>query len=306
MIGDDFQQTNSEGSNGYQAKGDINITTTNTGITYTEARQISIDLWHANALQLSQEAGQLAQQRAEDLFEEFLAKITDKDPNLLNALRDPGMQMALYSAERDYAKTGDKDVSKMLIDILAERAANQTRNLGQIALDESLTVVPKLTEEHLDALTLSHYINWRRFTPIIELEDLGAVLESFYEPFIDSLVSQSSCVQHLQYCNCATYVPGFTTTGNKRWYGLVNNVIQLAPALFPKAPGQQSTEANATFMDKSKDLINHNWPFMEKLTNVYGNYMLDRIHPTTVGRVLAQANRKRKTGASISIIEGIV
>ncbi|HEX8349034.1 MAG TPA: hypothetical protein VF598_03665, partial [Hymenobacter sp.] len=60
MINDKkLEQANTTGSTGYQSGGAMTVY----GISYTEARQIALDLWKANALELSQQAAQVASER---------------------------------------------------------------------------------------------------------------------------------------------------------------------------------------------------------------------------------------------------
>jgi len=121
-------------------------------------------------------------------------------------MRDPGMQHSLFEAQKAYAKTGDKDLEGLLIDILVERAANNERNLHQIVLDESLVVAPKLTAEHMDALSVNFMLTKTFDRTMNSLDSLKSYLERIIYPFLGTLHKDTLCYSHLQYLGCASIV----------------------------------------------------------------------------------------------------
>ena len=113
------------------------------GISYADAREIALDVYKANFIQLSQEAADLARQRATELTDDFLQKLKADNESAVASMSTPGMQAAIYEAQKQYAKTGDKNLEGLLVDILVERAATSERNIKQIVLDESLSVASR-------------------------------------------------------------------------------------------------------------------------------------------------------------------
>lgn len=91
------------------------------GISYADAKEIALDVYKANFLQLAQDAASLAINRAEQLTDDFLARLKERAPETIGSMRDPAMQMAIFTAQREYAKSGDMDLEDLLIDILVER-----------------------------------------------------------------------------------------------------------------------------------------------------------------------------------------
>jgi hypothetical protein len=176
------------------------------GITYADAKEIALDIYKSNFLKLSEEAADVAKARAEELTDKFLKELKEKNEQAIETLKDPGMQIALYSAQKEYARTGDKDLQDLLVDILIQRASQKERDIKQIVLDESLNVAPKLTFEQFDTLTLSWVITKTRHSGLVDLESLVNYFERFLEPFIDSLTENSSCYEHLQYVGCGSVI----------------------------------------------------------------------------------------------------
>ena len=156
MINDKIQkQEAGDGSTNLQGQSII----IHQGISYSDAKEIALDVYKSNFIQLSQSAGELAQKRAEEITDNFLTKLKEDNEDAINSMQDPSMQSALYEIQKQYVKTGDKDLEELLVDILVERASVTERNLHQIVLDESLTIASKLTLEQMDALTLNFIIS---------------------------------------------------------------------------------------------------------------------------------------------------
>ena len=148
------EQKSGDNSKNLQAGRDIFVH----GLTYTETKDLvkteAQEVFKQNSLVLANEAYNLVLSRSEELLDSFLKKLETKKPEAIEAMRDPGMQYSLFNAQKEYSKTGDKDLADLLEDILVERAQNPKRDLMQIVLDECITVAPKLTPDQFDALSL--------------------------------------------------------------------------------------------------------------------------------------------------------
>ncbi len=197
MINDTNQkQTGGDGSTNIQAQ---NVYY---GVTPTEARQIAIDVYNANITTLSQEAARTALSRAEELTDNFLKKVVEQRPILLAKFNDPGIQMALLGAQREYARTGDKNLESLLVSLLFDRAAESSRNLKQISLEEAMIVLPKLTQKHIDILSLNLLIteNWSRARSESALKHLLSMAVKFKA----TVEFQSPDIAHLIITGCVT------------------------------------------------------------------------------------------------------
>ncbi len=120
------------------------------------------------------------------------------------------MQAALFEAQKQYAKTGDKDLEGLLLDILVERASTPERSINQIVLDESLSVASKLTTEQMDALTVNYLLSKTINHGITSLERLDNYFEVEIIPFLSSLTKTSSCYEHLEYAGCGSIMEAST------------------------------------------------------------------------------------------------
>ncbi|MFM0201470.1 hypothetical protein PQR53_16560 [Paraburkholderia fungorum] len=152
-------QSSGDNSNNYQAQGDIVVQ----GVTEEGARQIALNVYTENFLQLGRDAADLALGRAQRLIEDYLRQQQKQAPEGLQQVNDPDFQSALFEAQKAFARSGDEDLEGLLVDILVERSGEPQRNLRQIVLNESIDTVAKLTQEHVDIIT---FIFLMRYTSV--------------------------------------------------------------------------------------------------------------------------------------------
>lgn len=174
----------------------------NQGISYSDAKEIANDVFKANFIELRQEAAIIAQKRAEEVTDKVIAQLSKRHPESINQFETPALQDALFTVQKQYAISGDKDLGDLLVDILVDRAAAPKRNMVQIVLDESLGIAPKLTLEQFDSLTLNFLlISTRR----LDAGNYEGLLDHFRRrivPFIENLSDKHSDYTHAEYLGC--------------------------------------------------------------------------------------------------------
>lgn len=190
-------------STSLQAGGDIHLTQ---GLSYIDAREIALDVFKSNFYQLAGEAVDIANKRAEEFTEKLIEKLQLEGESLLNSMKDPDMQYALYTAQKEYARSGDENLSEMLVEILVDRAGIEERSLMQIVLNESLEVLPKLTQSQLNILSLVFIIKYTRRLTIKNLNGFKEYLINTVYPFLQGISDSASTAnyQHLEYSGCGS------------------------------------------------------------------------------------------------------
>lgn len=183
-----------------------NVTVNNThnyGLTYTDAKEIALDVFKTNFYQLSKEAASIAKQRAEEITDKFLNELKEQLPDGISQMNQPDIQYALFTVQKEYARTGDKELLENLVNILVDRVAANERSLLQIVLNESLDVLPKLTNEQLDILSLVFLLRYSRRLNISNIEDFkNYLLESIIPFMVDA--KEESNYQHLEFTGCGS------------------------------------------------------------------------------------------------------
>ena len=198
MINDDKKtQSAGDGSTNTQAN---NITVYN-GITYPDAKEIA---FKANFLELANIAKETARVRAEELLDTYLDRLKQKNAEAISELKNPGMQIAMYEAQKSYAKTGDKDLENLLVEILVERSETTERNLKQITLDEAIQIAPKITKDHLSILTLNFFVTKCVVPNIHSYEDFKLRFLEVLQKISNDIFISNASVSYLKYTGCIT------------------------------------------------------------------------------------------------------
>lgn len=191
-----------EGGTAIQAGG--GVTVTKNGLTYSEVREVALDVFKANFYELSGLAKDIAKVRAEEVTEDFLSKLQKENSNGLSKANDPDFQYALFTVQKEYARTGDKELGDLLVDLLVDRSKQEQRDILQIVLNESLNTAPKLTDNQLAALAIVFLFMYTRCHYIEDHEMLGQHLDKYVAPFVSRLQKSVVGYQHLEFCGCGS------------------------------------------------------------------------------------------------------
>ena len=177
--------------------GDVNI------IVREQAgmRQLTQELYRANALHHKGRGADLATERAYELNENFLQALFRRaiPPAVLGS---PDMQYALVSAQRTAARSESPDLSGMLVDLLVERAAAQDDDFSKIILNEAIDVTARLTRDQFDALSLILSMKYVLDRNVRDVEAFRCYLDRLVFPFFRTASTAEVKYQHLEYVGC--------------------------------------------------------------------------------------------------------
>jgi len=202
MSSKDQEQYVNENSTAIQAGGNVTVVTT--GLTYSEVRDIAIDVFKGNFYKLAGSAKQTADTRGEEITEMFLSKLQKEYPAGLEKSRDPDFQYALFTVQKEYARNGDKELGDLLVDLLVDRSKQEQRDILQIVLNESLSTAPKLTQSQLAALAVIFLFRYTQNYGIGSHQMLGEYLDKHAFPFASQVVKNAACYQHLEFSGCGS------------------------------------------------------------------------------------------------------
>ena len=174
------------------------------GLSYAEVKEIALDVYRANFIELAGKAHDIARTRAEEITEEFLKKLQTENPSGFLKSEDPDFQHALFTVQKEYARTGDQELGDLLVDLLVDRSKQEQRNILQIVLNESLSTAPKLTNDQLAALAIIFLFRYTQNFTLGNHQALGEYFDKSVLPFADKLSMSNSCYQHLEYSGCGS------------------------------------------------------------------------------------------------------
>lgn len=195
--------TATNGSTSIQAQGDVTII----GVTPSDVLNIANQVFEANFYKLSSIAHDIATARAKELVDLYLGKLIVENPDGLKKANDPDFQYSLFTAQKEYARTGDKNLGELLVNLLIDRSKEDQRNLIQIVLSESLAVAPKLTDDQLAALSMAFFFNHVQMN-VSSHEQFGNSLDRNIAQFVPKIIESNACYQHLEFSGCGSVFIG--------------------------------------------------------------------------------------------------
>jgi hypothetical protein len=177
------------------------------GLSYADARQVASDVFEANFYRLSTTASEVARSRADELIVKYLHELkrsSYRKPALLDEIANPDMQYSIFTAQRDFARSGDRELGDMLVTLLVERTCVSERTLLQIALGEALAVVSRLTIDQMNALSIVFSLRYTVWPNLESVREIGEYFEELWSQFGGSLPTREFSYRHLEFAACAS------------------------------------------------------------------------------------------------------
>ena len=254
-----------------QAGGDVNLSTTiNYGMGYTEAKDLFMDLFHIEFTKLGKDVEHLINERAEKIVVDYLNKLVQEDPNLIQNTKNPDIRYDIIEAQKAYARLGDQEMADLLVKILVERTKSTENTFKNIALNESLSVIPKLTSKQIDVITLIYLVRYYSFVTEFKMP-----FDFYYQTLVNFLAveipNSEMFYQHLQYSGCLSISIGSSS--------FASIFMHKFPHLF-----KDETEVNS-FISSYSDV--------SQLKNKWDNTKMCNTSLTSVGLVIAITNINR-------------
>jgi hypothetical protein len=243
------------------------------GLSYRDVRDIVEDVFRSSVLEtLRGDAREQAQQRANEILNEFIDKLKSMHTEPPLTLRDPDMFFALTDAQKAFARSGEPELAHVLTDVLVRRSSEPQRTTLQLVLNESLLVAPKLNVHQFDLLTLSWIMRHVLVMEVPNRERLLTELSDSLEPFVSNLRVPDSSYSHLQYAGCGSLEMGAADIGFL--------LSKAYPELFPGI--QHDPSVVKTFSDHSDVL--------RRIAEYWNASDARRFTLTSVGTAIANAH----------------
>jgi len=199
MLNKDQNQDVGAGALAIQAARDVII-----GISAADARAIALDVAKVTFYELTGLAKETMSARVEEITDSVISKLERDYPEGLAKAVDPDFQYALLTVQKQYGRTGDKDLGDLLVDLLVDRSKQSQRNILQIVLNESLEVAPKLTIGQLATLSLIFIFRYTQNNAVVNDEMFGEYFDQHIQPLVGDLVKNQASFQHLEFTGCGS------------------------------------------------------------------------------------------------------
>ncbi len=195
-----MSQSNSLAGNGIQIGEQNNYY----GMSYTDTKNLCQDLIREELNVYKREAALEAKKRNDDLLHSLMEKMKKEkldDVTVGEEFKNPDMQYTYVDAQKAYIRLGTKELEEELTDLLVSRIKERNRSLLQIALQEAITIVPKLLPKHLDSLALCFHLRYTKDIRINNIDSFTQYLNTEIMPFTNFLneAKKESFFTHLAY-----------------------------------------------------------------------------------------------------------
>ncbi|SHH12892.1 LPO_1073/Vpar_1526 family protein [Desulfosporosinus lacus] len=232
MLGDKKEIQAGDGSTNIQ--GDKVTVVVNQGLSYTEVRQVSMDVFENNFYDLGEKVKKLVNERAEEILNKYLKRLAEESPESINNTEDPDIRSSIFEVQKSYARLGDKEISDLLVEVLIKRTINPGEPFIKLVLNEALTIIPKLTTKQINILSLIYLVKYLSFIPQFNVS--FDTYSQLIQPFLTKIEIPTNEIfyQHLQYCGCVSISIGeanFDTIMIHKFPYLFKNNEDLNPAL---------------------------------------------------------------------------
>ncbi|MGR4850453.1 LPO_1073/Vpar_1526 family protein [Streptomyces sp. LARHCF252] len=225
------------------------------GVSYDDAKSIAMDVFIDNFAKLSQTAHRLAIERADEFTENYLSELHEREPAAVENIEDPGIQSDILEAQAGFARSGDRDLGEVLVDILVDRTARTERTTASLALSAAINTAQKLTGPHFAALSTLFVFKQLRIKEVTDPQSLYRRMSICLTPMREDMARLSnSDIHYLTALGCITAPmgsPPIHQTLHQTYPGLFYEGIDisLAPKRFSGAPEDGPESVVAKFKD---------------------------------------------------------
>lgn len=236
------KQSQKAGDNAQQIQADVvNIIQ---GITEEKAREISLEVLGVVRKELTQDAYDLANGRAQKLEDLLILKMA-KLEGALNAFSDPGFQILLASAHKAAAATERQEDYELLAELLLQRVEKGEDRHVRAGISQAIKIVDEVSSEALLGLSAVYTMEQIGTTHGNILEGLIVLDELFASVLYGRLPQGKEWLEHLDILNLVRIL---------EIVGL-NRVEQMIPEIYSGYIG--GIEKNSTSYNKAVDILNN-------------------------------------------------
>ena len=145
------EQNSADGSIAVQANGSVTIT--KYGLDMAEVKELTEIFLDKHLPALRAEAEATARKHTKDFIDEFVKKLAEPNTVTPEAFAKPDSQACFSSALLSSAEKGDQIDLKLLASMVVARLGSDSDPLLKLVYEESISVIPRLTKQHIAFLT---------------------------------------------------------------------------------------------------------------------------------------------------------
>lgn len=251
-----------------------NITYNENSMTYTDVKNIAMDVFKSNFYDLGKQVNDIVQKRAEEILDDYLEKLKNKKTEYINRTANPDIRYIIYETQKNYARRGDENIKDILVETLIKRTT-EDQTFQELVLNEALEIIPKITYKQINILSLMFVLEKTCMKNEGNREEILNYIYKIAETI--SIKEHDDFDIHLQYASCI-----YISIGHIEFDILIKNVLQIE--------NDQELETLINSEERLKDL--------RKLWN---DSQLCHCNLTSVGTVIGMMNLKVKLNLDLDL-----
>ena len=194
-------QTIESGDDSINLQGkDVAFNQNNYGISYSDAKEIAMDVFKRNFYDLGDNVKNIVNERAEEILDNYFEKLLHEGPKYIENTADPDIRYLIYEVQKNYARRGDKITEELLVETLVQRTISKNNLTKELVLNEAIITIPKLTSKQMDILSLIFLVRYGNYIYEVPVESFNNIIDKTIE---DLTISKKRIFfEHLQYAGC--------------------------------------------------------------------------------------------------------
>ena len=169
-----------------------------------DVASIARQVMESEIAKLSESARLCASDRLDWFIERLLDVLEARQVREFDPFANPDTQYVLHQAQTAFARSGDKDLAEILVELVSERLAGSPDDLAHVVLGEAVEVVPKLVTSHFAILSVVFVLRYTVYNRMHSRDAFRDYMERLVCPFIPSLKGGAGFYQHLEYAGCGS------------------------------------------------------------------------------------------------------
>lgn len=195
-------------STAIQAAGDVNYSA---GISPDQMIEI-IESVQKLVSVYTEQSKDLMEQRLESFRNALISDFTERGKGRAEAFSDPDFQGALLDAQKSVARSGDKSLEAVLVDLVSQKSQCEKRDRLSLTLNDAISKAGSLTNEDFDLLALIFVFKNMQLANISDAYTLAERLKLFFAPLADNPAEGELAISYLESHGCLrTSVGGIAT-----------------------------------------------------------------------------------------------
>jgi hypothetical protein len=181
-----------------QSDGDVSI---NSGLTAAQMTAI-MECVADQIPKYAAIARVIVDERLSDFKDRIVNKFEQDQTTNTYAFQDPDFQYLLQHSQHAYARSGEKNTSDLLIELIAERSKECASQRPSLILNRAVEVATQITQEEISALALIFLIRRVCYQSAKSPETLGASINHFVTPFLSEISIDQAPYLYLESLGC--------------------------------------------------------------------------------------------------------